>query len=575
MANTRKKKSYAREKEEIDSAYRSLSPARKKSKKRKKTHRTGGIIVTVFTLAAILFFLVAGYFYFQQAEMNGIILENVYVAGVNVGGLPQKDAITVVEQATQDTYSKNAMVITVLDSKVEIPPEYAGTLDVRGAVRAAYKFGNTGSQEKRKQEQNIAMTTGYYVDLAPYLGIKESAIRETLKEFGKNYNTVLNQTTYEITGKEPNQVLVIQLGTPEYGLNLDTLYEQVMDAYNRNVFAVIGSCGMMNPDPIDLKTIAEKYCKAPVDASFDEKTFEIAEGKDGYGIDLESAEKILQSAKYGAKVEIPFTSLKPEITAESLKKLLYRDTLASFTAEADSNKGRDINLELACVAVDGAVLYPGQVFSFNDRLGEPTTGKGYRSVISQESGKATKTVGEGISQVSSALYYCVLSSELEVVYRDNHNYYPDYVPLGTDAKVSWNSIDFKFKNNTKYPIRITAIADRGSVTVELTGTDVRDYRVELEYEEVARTEYSVSYQTMDAGNSEGYKNGDYIVEPCYGNKIKIYRCKYDKTTGEQLTRDFIEQSNYMARDGIVCRIAGADDDDLSNGYVSDNPGVLP
>lgn len=567
MANTRKRKSNARENEEIEKAYRSLSPSRKKSKKSKKTHRTGGIVVGVITLIAIVLFLAAGYIYLQEVEMNGIILENVYVAGVNVGGLSQKEAIIVVENATAQTYTKTSMVVTVLGSKVEIAPENVGKLNVRGAVRAAYKFGNTGSQDKRQQEQNIAMTKGYHVDITPYLGIKETAIRNILKEFGKNYNTTLNQSTYEITGKEPNQVLVIQLGTPEYGLNLETLYAQVLNAYNRNVFSVEGKCGMMNPDPIDLKAIAEKHYRAPVDASFDEKTFEIIEGKDGYGIDFESAEKTLNNAKYGTKVEIPFVNLKPEITATNLKKLLYRDVLASYTAKAESGTDRDVNLRLACAAIDELVIYPGQVFSFNDTLGEPTAKKGYRM--------AANNIGEGISQVSSALYYCVLSAELEIVYRDNHSYYPDYVPLGMDAAISWNSVDFKFKNSSKYPVRISATADRGSVSIELIGTELRDYRVELEYEEVAKTEYSVSHQTMGSDNTQGYKNGDYIVEPCYGYKIKTYRCKFDNTTGEQLSRDLIEQSNYMARDGIVCLIEGADDRDLNDGQISDEPGLLP
>ncbi len=575
MANTHKRKSYARENEEIEQAYRSLTPSRKKSKKRKKAKRAGCAAVALLTLVAILLFLAAGYLYLQEAEMNGIILENVYVAGVDVGGLTQKDAITAVEQATAHTYTKKSMVVTVLDNQVEIPPEYAGTLNVRGAVRSAYKFGNSGSQEKRKEEQDIALKAGYHVDLVPHLGLNEAAIRNILKEFGKNYNTTLNQSTYEITGEEPNQVLVVNLGTPEYGLNLDALYTQITDAYSHNVFAVTGECGMMNPDPIDLKPIAEKHYKAPVDASFDPDTFEIVAGTDGYGIDLESAENTLQNAKYGTKVEIPFVKIKPEITAESLKTLLYRDTLESYTAEAESDSDRDVNLQLACAAIDGVIIYPDQVFSFNETLGERTKAKGYRPGTSYENGKIVKTIGGGICQVSSALYYCVLSSELEIVYRDNHGYYPSYVPLGMDATVSWDSIDFKFRNNSKYPVKISAIADRGSVTVELIGTEVRDYRVELEYEAVAKTEYGVTYQTMKENNSQGYKNGDYIVEPCYGYKIKTYRCKYDKATGEQQSRDFIEQSNYMARDGVVCRIEGSDNSDLSNGYISDEPGMLP
>ena len=82
---------------------------------------------------------------------------------------------------------------------------------------------------------------------------------------------------------------------------------------------------------------------------------------------------------------------------------------------------------------------------------------------------------------------------------------------------------FQFQNNTLYPIRIETKTEGGTATVSLIGTETRNYRTELEYEDVAKTEYDVTYQTMQANNPEGYRDGDYIVEPCHGYKIKTYR----------------------------------------------------
>ncbi len=576
MATTQtKKKRNRREEEELERAYRSISRSGKKKKNNKNNNRGAGIAACVVALFAVVLCVAAGYIYFYQADMNSVILDNISVAGVDVGGMRQADAIEAVKAATRDTFGIKAMIVQINEDRIEIPGNCVSSFNVRGAVRAAYKFGNSGSAEKKKQEQNIALTQGYSVDLIPYLNIKESAIRSYLEQLGKNYNTALNQSQYQVTGEYPEQVLVVKLGTPEYGLNLNDLYNQVLAAYSRNRFLVEASCGMIPPEPIDLEAIQKEYYKAPVDACFNAENYEVIEGTDGYGLDLENAKKKLDNAAYGTTVQIPFGKLPPAVTGESLKALLYRDTLATYTAKTDSNSDRDINLQLACNSINGIVILPKDVFSFNDTLGERTATKGYRPGPSFSGGKTVMTIGGGICQVSSALYYCVLLSELDVLVREGHSYYPGYVPLGMDATVSWGSKDFRFRNTSDYPIRIEAEATGGSVTVKLIGTDTRNYRVELEYEQISKTDYSVSYETYPKNNPEGYKNGQYIIEPYTGYNVKTYRVKYNKATGEQTARDYIEQTEYKVRNGVVCRIEGSADSGIGGGNISDEPGILP
>ncbi len=572
MAKKQGKYSRARkEEEELERAYRKMAGPGRKSKKSRKSNRTAAIIAICIAIVAITVAIAAGYIYFMNADMDGIILENVHVAGVDVGGMAQAQAIDAVRAATTGTYSRTPMVVKVLDQQTEIPASCVGTFDIRGAVKEAYKFGNTGSQSKREEQQKIAMTTGFTVDLAPYLNLKESTIKSILAELGSNYNTTLSQSTYEVKGEKPNQVLTVTLGVPEYGLDLDQLYKQVLDAYSNNTFVTEGKCGMIEPDPIDLAPIHAKYYVAPQNATFDSKTFEAIEGTDGYGFDLQAAKEKLSNAKFGTVVEIPFTNIKPEITAENLSSMLYRDQLATYTADYKSNSDRNTNLRLACEAINGKVLYPGDVFSYNNALGERTPERGYKLGPSYAGNKTVMTYGGGICQVSSALYYCILIAELEVLVRENHGFAPSYAPLGMDATVSWGSIDFRFKNSSAYPIRIEASASGGSVTVTLIGTDDKDYYTEMEYEILSKEDYSVSYKTMAANNADGFKNGDYITEPYTGYTIKTYRCKYDKLTKELLSKDFIDDSKYKKRDGVICKIEGAG----IGGAVSDNDGALP
>ena len=553
--------------EELERAYRKISGPARKSKKTKKSHRTLGIIAICFAAIAIIVALAAGYIYFTNADLDGIILENVHVAGVDVGGMTQAEAINAVN-AKAGSYSATPMIVKVLDAQAVIPPACAGKLDVRSAVRAAYKFGNTGSQSKRQEEQQIAMTSGYTVDLTPYLSVNEANIRSILADLGSNYNTTLSQSKWEVTGSAPNQKLVVKLGVPEYGLDLNKLYDQVMAAYSKNEFLVEGNCEMIEPEQINLDDIANKYFVAPVNASFDKKSFDIIEGKDGYGFDIEDAVKLLSASKYGTTVEIPFTKIAPEVTKESLSTMLYRDTLATYTSEYKSNTDRNVNLRLACEAINGKVLYPGEVLSFNNALGETTAERGYRSAPSFSGNKTVLAYGGGVSQVSSALYYCTLLAELETLARQNHDFAIAYTPLGMDANVSWGSVDFRFRNTSNYPIRIEASASKGNVTISIIGTDDKDYYFEMEYETMNTQEYSVSYQTMAADNPQGFKNGNYIVEPYTGCTVKTYRCKYDKETKELISRDFIEESVYKKQDGVICKIG-------IGGNISDEDGALP
>lgn len=553
---------------EMDKAYQNTSRSGRKSKRAKRKNRSAGIIAITIALLAVIIGVVAGYFYLNDLDADGIILDNVTVAGVDVGGMTQAEAIDAVRKATSSTYSTSLMVVKVLDSQITIPPNFVGKFDINGAVKAAYKFGNTGSQSKRQEEQNIAMTKGYAVDLTPYLNLNENGIKDLLKKLGANYSSTLSQSTYEVTGTKPNQKLVITLGVPEYGLDLNQLYQQVLDAYSANKFSVEGQCGMIEPNPIDLEAIYNKYTVAPINATFDKKTFEVVEGVEGYGFDLNSVKTKLKAAQYGTTIEIPFATIQPEVTSENLTLMLYRDVLGTYTAEYKSDSDRDTNLRLACEAINGLILYPGEVFSFNSALGERTAARGYKLGPSFSGEKTVMTYGGGICQVSSALYCSTLMAELETLVRKNDVFAASYAPLGMDATVSWGSVDFRFRNSSDYPIRIDAIAEGGTVTVSLVGTDLRDYYIEMETEILNEESYSVTTKNVSAGS--GYKNGDYITEPYTGYDVKIHRCKYDKETQELISKEFIAQSTYKKRDGVVAKVSG-----IGGGSITDDDGKLP
>ena len=140
--------------------------------------------------------------------------------------------------------------------------------------------------------------------------------------------------------------------------------------------------------------------------------------------------------------------------------------LASYTTYYNEGLyNRSTNLKLATKAINGKIVQPGQTFSFNSTVGPRTSARGYKSAIVFVGGRQVYGLGGGICQVSSTLYNVVLNSKMKVVERRPHGLPVTYVPKGKDATVSWGSIDFKFKNNRSYPIKIAASASKGTLTI--------------------------------------------------------------------------------------------------------------
>ena len=520
-----------------------------------------GFLIAAICVVAVLVLIVGAGFGVYYLYDGGSIVDGVSVAGVDVGGMKMSEARDAVEAASE-AYKSNDMAVTVLDTVVEIPAAYVRSLNVRGAVWSAYIYGNIGLPNTVAQQKQTAAASGYIVNLERFLKIDNSGLKSCLDIFDETYNTELVQNVYEIEGEKPSlqqiqdgtglQTLKITLGAPDYTLDMDVLEKAVMDAYSRNTFSVSVPCDVVKPEPIDLKTILDGIYVAPVDASLDPETAEVVPSNFGYGFDLEEAQSKLDSAAYGTEFTFPFSRLDADLTTEELQAKLFRDKLSTYTAVHSSDSGRNTNLKLACAAVNGLVLKPGEVFSYNATLGERTRAKGYKAASAYIGGETVDTVGGGICQISSSLYYCALLADLEIVDRKNHGYVSSYMPKGMDATVSWPSLDFKFRNNMDYPIKIEAYSNGGTTTVSIYGTDERDYYVKMEYEVLRTIPYSVVYKTESAGS--GYSDGKVLTTPYTGYDVKSYRCKYDKATDELISREFEANSNYRKRDKVVVRV---------------------
>ena len=254
--------------------------------------------------------------------------------------------------------------------------------------------------------------------------------------------------------------------------------------------------------------------------------FEVIDGKQGIVVDEENAMKVILNfieADYSSentKVAVPTMISEPLGSAEELAKV--KDLLGSFqTSFKSSNADRSKNVRTGTGHIDGTVLYPGETFSTYEYVNPFTLENGYAMAGSYLNGKVVDSLGGGICQVSSTLYNAVLEANLDIVERKNHRYAVTYVPNGRDATVSYGSIDFKFKNTRKYPIKLVASAKNGICSISVKGIkeDV-EYNVTVTTKKLQTTPFETKYI-----NDNTLAKGTQVVKQhgYYGYKYETYK----------------------------------------------------
>ena len=161
--------------------------------------------------------------------------------------------------------------------------------------------------------------------------------------------------------------------------------------------------------------------------------------------------------------------------------------IAAYTTTTTSDGKRNTNIQLSAEAISGKTVLPGEIFSFNAATGERTAAKGYQEAPAISGGQSKDEVGGGVCQTSSTLFNAVARADLEIIERNPHAWPSHYIEKGFDATVNWPGLDFKFKNNTEWPVFIIAGYSKRKVTVNIYGMSLgSDVRIDLE-SEVVRT----------------------------------------------------------------------------------------
>ena len=154
----------------------------------------------------------------------------------------------------------------------------------------------------------------------------------------------------------------------------------------------------------------------------------------------------------------------PQQAPQAPKVLSLGKSTSNFSS---SPANRKFNIKKAASALNGKIVQPGETFDFNRVVGPTSQATGYRNAKVIFDGDFVDGYGGGVCQVSSTLFNACLNSGVDITQRRNHSLRISYYPPGYDAAVNYGSLNFKFKNTYKVPVKIKATADNSNITIEL------------------------------------------------------------------------------------------------------------
>lgn len=190
---------------------------------------------------------------------------------------------------------------------------------------------------------------------------------------------------------------------------------------------------------------------------------------EGYEVDQEKLTADIEDCfnKREFEKEIEAEGQKFTVSADEVKDN-YRE-LSSYETHTTNIAVRNKNVSLAADSINGTIVMPGEEFSYNGTVGQRTKAKGYGEAGAYLNGEVVQEVGGGVCQVSTTLYNAVFRAGLKSTERTSHTFAPSYVTPGLDATVSWGGPDYKFVNNSPYPVGIKAHYENRKVKVSIFG----------------------------------------------------------------------------------------------------------
>ena len=392
-------------------------------------------------IVLVLSVLVAGTILFTNENLfkadetkEVVIVEGVYIGGVNVSGMTAKEATEAVN-AYVDKLKAETVILKGPNAEIETT------------------YGDLGLTSK--------------VDVA----VSEAV---SVAQYGNLIQRYMNMKDLE------KEALVIDMGLAiDKQLVGQTIYAQV---------------DKLNVEAVDNSVVRKngKYEFIPGQAG---NEVEIVESVNALS-ELISNDYELAVPEENS-FELVSVVKQPRGTEEEFNKMTdMLGTFSTYYG--DPTSGRSQNVENGCKKLNGILLFPGDEVSVHAVTSPYTVANGYAIGYAYENGNVVESIGGGICQVATTIYNALIRAEVEIVARYNNSMTVGYVDLSGDAAIAGTYKDLKFKNNYDTPIYIEGLCKDGWIGFAVYGQETRPSNREISFEsEILKendpeTEYTLS-----------------------------------------------------------------------------------
>lgn len=500
------------------------------------------ILICIFAIIFIVFLWIS-----VKNNLNKNIINGIKVDNVDLSNMSLEDGRNKLNNYI-NTRLNNNIKFNYEEYNVEVNPLDIGiTYNVEEAINEAYNVGR--NENIFFNNFNVIKTNikGKKIDLKTI--VNEEKFNSFIKEINGNLSNGVQQPSYYI---EKND-LIITAGKEGISVNEEEFKKIILEKINsevNNEEKVVIPVKIIKPNDIDIDNIYKEVHKEAQNAYITKDPFEIHPHVDGveFAISIDEVKTMLQEKQ--EKYTIPLKITKPKVTTDSLGDEAFPNRLATYSTKySTADVNRTTNIKISVNKINGVVLLPGEEFSYNKVLGPRTPQAGYKLGAAYIGGKVVSDYGGGVCQTSSTLYNAVLLSNLEITSRTSHYFAAAYVPVSRDATVYWPSLDFKFKNNRNYPIKIKASTSNGVINVEIFGiTEESDYEVELQSYVTSYIPYNTEYK-----DDNTLPEGKEVVEQAGTNGIRSEAYKILKKDGKVISKTLLSRDTYSTKARIIRR----------------------
>ena len=501
--------------------------------------------VTIAAAAAGGYFGLCGWVQNNGQLLPGAVARDDKGAAVDLGRLSREDALAAVTQEMDQRLDSRKLTLLYGEGKkaelsgelMDCSPE--GTVDVGFSAKKDTPFWKLGALwlGMAQEPHDLPLSAAAFTPEG----------REKAKEVIRSIASELDVEPVDFTYELGDETVVVTPGTDGQKVDTDALLEAVESALAQGAEELAVEPEAVSGAELSGQALSELIHIEPAPPGVDENG-KLTPAVIGRSVNAQEAQELLDAAEPGQPVTIPLEYTPPGTSED--ESMYYKDLLASVTTNMDGVANRSFNVNRAAQSCNGKVIQPGEVFSYIGTIGSPSAANGYKTSTGYQNGETVPMDGGGVCQVSSSLYYCAVYSNLEIVRRACHAFSTGYIPNGLDATIYYPSLDFKFRNNTGFPIKIVAYTEGGAwgkLTVQFYGSNPDNIRVETQRYTLGSTGWTTVYQpdeTIPQGTTK------VKTTPYTGYSVDVYRCVYD-ASGNLLSRTFENHSTYAKRDKVI------------------------